>query len=162
VPSAAFSHDADAICAPDRVKDLLRSAAEACEVAGEEALLAALAVVSEHYEDALATSLRVLSDANGNPFAWWFVSSDPEIYRAGEAVCKGNVKITLSDPKAKVEVKVDGDSIEIAGLDEPLRLRPAHSISPSVRNCAMSRGAEPSCKPCSEPSRQIFPTCNTF
>jgi len=35
----------------------------------------------------------------------------------------GTVKIELSDPQAKVEVKVDGDTIEITGLDRPLRLR---------------------------------------
>jgi serine/threonine protein kinase len=35
----------------------------------------------------------------------------------------GLVKIELSDPKAKVEVKVDGDVIDIAGLKEPLRLK---------------------------------------
>ncbi len=35
----------------------------------------------------------------------------------------GAVKIELSDPKAQVEVKVDGDTIDIAGLKEPLRLK---------------------------------------
>ena len=35
----------------------------------------------------------------------------------------GTVKIELSDPKAQVEVRVDGDTIEIQGLDKPLRLR---------------------------------------
>ena len=35
----------------------------------------------------------------------------------------GTVKIELSDPKAQVEVKVDGDAIDIAGLKEPLRLK---------------------------------------
>ncbi len=35
----------------------------------------------------------------------------------------GTVKIELSDPKARVEVKVDGDVIDIAGLKEPLRLK---------------------------------------
>ena len=35
----------------------------------------------------------------------------------------GAVKIELSDPKAQVEVKVNGDVIDIAGLKEPLRLK---------------------------------------
>ena len=35
----------------------------------------------------------------------------------------GTVKIELSDPKAQVTVKVDGDVIDIAGLKEPLRLK---------------------------------------
>ncbi len=35
----------------------------------------------------------------------------------------GTVRIELSDPKAQVEVKVDGDVIDIAGLKEPLRLK---------------------------------------
>ncbi len=35
----------------------------------------------------------------------------------------GTVKIELSDPKAQVEVKVDGNVIDIAGLKEPLRLK---------------------------------------
>jgi formylglycine-generating enzyme required for sulfatase activity/serine/threonine protein kinase len=35
----------------------------------------------------------------------------------------GLVKIELNDPKANVQVKVDGDVIELAGLDRPLRLR---------------------------------------
>ena len=37
---------------------------------------------------------------------------------------KGTIKITLSDPKADVQIKVDGDSIEVAALGEKLRLRP--------------------------------------
>jgi formylglycine-generating enzyme required for sulfatase activity/serine/threonine protein kinase/Flp pilus assembly protein TadD len=35
----------------------------------------------------------------------------------------GTVKIQLSDPQAQVDVKVDGDTIDLAGLDQPLRLR---------------------------------------
>jgi hypothetical protein len=35
---------------------------------------------------------------------------------------KGTVKIELSEPNAKVEVKVDGYQIDIAGLKDPLRL----------------------------------------
>lgn len=35
----------------------------------------------------------------------------------------GTVKIELSDPSAKVEVKIDGQAIELAGLDEPLRIK---------------------------------------
>ncbi len=40
------------------------------------------------------------------------------------STAKGRVKIVLNDPQAEVEVKVDGEKIEIAGLDEPLVLRP--------------------------------------
>jgi WD40 repeat protein/serine/threonine protein kinase/formylglycine-generating enzyme required for sulfatase activity len=36
---------------------------------------------------------------------------------------KGTIKIELSDPTAQVEIKVDGDTINITGLDEPLKLR---------------------------------------
>ncbi len=36
---------------------------------------------------------------------------------------EGTVKIELSDPPAEVEVKMNGQQIEIAGLDQPLRLR---------------------------------------
>lgn len=35
----------------------------------------------------------------------------------------GNVRIELSDPKADVQVKVDGELITIDGLDEPLKLK---------------------------------------
>lgn len=35
---------------------------------------------------------------------------------------KGQIRIALNDPKAQVDVKVDGRKIEIAGLDEPLQL----------------------------------------
>ena len=35
----------------------------------------------------------------------------------------GLVKIELSDPAAKVEVKVDGEAISLAGLDRPIRFR---------------------------------------
>ncbi len=35
----------------------------------------------------------------------------------------GTVKIELSDPNAQVEVKVDGEVIDIAGLAQPLRLK---------------------------------------
>lgn len=35
----------------------------------------------------------------------------------------GTVMIELSDPQAKVQIKVDSDTIEIIGLDRPLRLR---------------------------------------
>jgi len=35
----------------------------------------------------------------------------------------GTVKIELSDPAATVEVRIDGDRIDVAGLDEPLSLR---------------------------------------
>jgi hypothetical protein len=35
----------------------------------------------------------------------------------------GDVVIELSDPKAKVEVAVDGDRIDLSGLDRPLSLR---------------------------------------
>jgi serine/threonine protein kinase len=37
---------------------------------------------------------------------------------------KGSVKIELSDPKAQVDIKIDGDSIELTGLDEPLKIKP--------------------------------------
>jgi serine/threonine protein kinase len=41
----------------------------------------------------------------------------------------GTIQIELSDPTAKVEVKVDGDTVEITGLGQPLRLKPgAHNI----------------------------------
>lgn len=36
----------------------------------------------------------------------------------------GRVKIALSDPSADIEIRVDGDEVEIAGLGEPLRLWP--------------------------------------
>lgn len=35
----------------------------------------------------------------------------------------GTIKITLSDPTANVQVKVDGEEVEITGLEKPLRLR---------------------------------------
>jgi formylglycine-generating enzyme required for sulfatase activity len=35
----------------------------------------------------------------------------------------GTIKIQLSDPKAEVQVKLDGQTIEIAGLKEPLTLK---------------------------------------
>ncbi|MHB1037932.1 MAG: protein kinase domain-containing protein [Pirellulales bacterium] len=35
----------------------------------------------------------------------------------------GTVRIEIRDPAANIEVKVDGDRIEVAGLAEPLRLR---------------------------------------
>ena len=35
----------------------------------------------------------------------------------------GTVKIELSDPGAKVDVKIDGDMIELTGLKEPLRIK---------------------------------------
>jgi formylglycine-generating enzyme required for sulfatase activity len=37
---------------------------------------------------------------------------------------QGLVKIELSDPTAKVQIQVDGETISITGLDRPLRLRP--------------------------------------
>ena len=41
----------------------------------------------------------------------------------------GLVKIELSDPAAKVQVQVDGETIAVTGLDRPLRLRPgAHGL----------------------------------
>ncbi len=36
---------------------------------------------------------------------------------------KGTIKIMLSDPTVDVQIKVDGDKVEISGLDQPLRLR---------------------------------------
>jgi hypothetical protein len=36
----------------------------------------------------------------------------------------GTIQIQLDDPRAHVDVQVDGESIDSAGLDEPLRLRP--------------------------------------
>jgi predicted Ser/Thr protein kinase len=36
----------------------------------------------------------------------------------------GTIHIQLDDPRAHVDVQVDGESIDSAGLDEPLRLRP--------------------------------------
>jgi serine/threonine protein kinase len=39
------------------------------------------------------------------------------------ATNNGTVKIELSDPQAKVEVRVDDDRIDITGLDQPLHLR---------------------------------------
>ena len=39
------------------------------------------------------------------------------------ATNKGTVKIELADANANVEVKVDGDTIDIAGLKQPLRLK---------------------------------------
>jgi serine/threonine protein kinase len=36
---------------------------------------------------------------------------------------KGTIKIELSDSSAAVEIKVDGDTVSIDGLDEPLRLK---------------------------------------
>ena len=36
---------------------------------------------------------------------------------------KGTIKVELSDPAADVEIKVDGDTISITGLDEPLKLK---------------------------------------
>ena len=36
---------------------------------------------------------------------------------------KGTIKIELSDPEAKVEIKVDGDEVTLKGLGGPLRLR---------------------------------------
>ena len=35
----------------------------------------------------------------------------------------GTVKITLSDSSANVDLRVDGDTIDVTGLDQPLRLR---------------------------------------
>lgn len=35
----------------------------------------------------------------------------------------GNVKIELSDPKANVQVRVDGVTIDITGMEQPLRLK---------------------------------------
>ncbi|MCY2987933.1 MAG: serine/threonine-protein kinase, partial [Planctomycetota bacterium] len=44
----------------------------------------------------------------------------------------GTVKIELSDPNAEVQVQVDGDTIDITGLKEPLRLRVgAHELEVS-------------------------------
>ncbi|NLY01463.1 MAG: hypothetical protein GXY83_35675, partial [Rhodopirellula sp.] len=40
------------------------------------------------------------------------------------STAKGRVKIVLNDPQAEVEMKVDGEKVEIAGLGEPLVLRP--------------------------------------
>ena len=37
---------------------------------------------------------------------------------------KGSIKIVLNDPEADVEVRINGDVIEIAGLEDPIRLRP--------------------------------------
>lgn len=37
---------------------------------------------------------------------------------------KGTIKIVLSDPKADIEVKVDGDVVEITGPEGVIRLRP--------------------------------------
>jgi hypothetical protein len=36
---------------------------------------------------------------------------------------EGTIQITLSDPQAQVVVKVDGNTVEITGLERPLRLR---------------------------------------
>jgi len=36
----------------------------------------------------------------------------------------GTIKITLSDPKASVEVKIDGEAITVSALDEPIQFRP--------------------------------------
>ena len=35
----------------------------------------------------------------------------------------GTIKIELSDPSAKDEVEIDGDTVEIAGLKDPLKLK---------------------------------------
>jgi serine/threonine protein kinase len=35
----------------------------------------------------------------------------------------GTIKIELSDPKAQVEIKVDGNTVSLTGLEEPLKLR---------------------------------------
>ncbi len=67
------------------------------------------------------------------------------------ATGKGTVKIALSDPRAQVEVKIDGDTIELAGLDQPLRLRPGEHeltiIGPGYeavgRSFTVRRGANP-------------------
>jgi hypothetical protein len=41
----------------------------------------------------------------------------------------GTIQIELSDSNANIEVKVDGDTIDIAGLGQPLRLKPGeHDI----------------------------------
>jgi formylglycine-generating enzyme required for sulfatase activity/serine/threonine protein kinase len=63
---------------------------------------------------------------------------------------EGTVKIELSDPQAAVEVKVNGQQIEIAGLDEPLRLRTGeHGLVVSgpdfetvTRSFTVKRGSE--------------------
>jgi hypothetical protein len=51
------------------------------------------------------------------------------------ATNKGTIKIELSDPKAEVEVKVDGDTVTLTGLDEPLRLKVGdHNLIVSGKN----------------------------
>jgi hypothetical protein len=36
---------------------------------------------------------------------------------------KGTIQVELSDPAAEVEIRIDGDTVSLAALDEPLRLR---------------------------------------
>ncbi|HEV3263152.1 MAG TPA: serine/threonine-protein kinase [Gemmataceae bacterium] len=40
------------------------------------------------------------------------------------ATNKGTIKIELSDPKAQVDIKVDGDTVQLSAVDQTIRLRP--------------------------------------
>jgi formylglycine-generating enzyme len=65
--------------------------------------------------------------ANGRRFRWIAAMAAGAAALSGVifyvATDFGEVKIQLSDPAAKVEVKVDGNTIDIAGLREPLRVK---------------------------------------
>ena len=67
---------------------------------------------------------------------------------------KGTIKITLSDPEAPVDVRIDGDHITLANLESPILLRPGkHELVVTgkgyetvCRSFTVRRGGNPVCE----------------
>jgi serine/threonine protein kinase len=69
----------------------------------------------------------------------------------GTTRSRGTIQIELSDPRAEVDVQVDGEHIDSAGVNQPLRLRPGQhhllvtgkKVEPVSASFSVARGDNP-------------------
>jgi predicted Zn finger-like uncharacterized protein len=129
--------------AAELLNDLDRALAASPQASGEESLLDGLdselgPFVSAIETDSVALNTQVAAFKALRKSATppWYRKPRTWIIAAGGALplllltvvmlvktSYGTIKIELSDPAAKVNVQVDGDTIDIAGLKEPLRIK---------------------------------------